>query len=241
MGRTFVLGDVHGAYRALLQVFERSGFNRRKDRLICLGDVADRNPEVTECFTELLKVKNLVYVLGNHDWWLLEWFREQKTDSMWLFQGGKYSIASYQKHGLRRQKTLISKHRALLENALFYYVDQQNRVFVHGGFDPARSIHDQVPAAGADAFYLWDRNLFETAEIWSRRSPTRKFRGYREIFVGHTCTMDTDAECKPLKLCNLRALDQGAGWGGKLTLMDVDTHEYWQSDLNAELYPEMVY
>jgi serine/threonine protein phosphatase 1 len=241
MGRTFVLGDVHGAYRALVQVFERSGFNRRKDRLICLGDVADRNPEVAECFTELLKVKDLVYILGNHDWWLLEWFREQKTESMWLYQGGKYSIASYQKHSIRKQNSLIRKHRALLENAAYYYVDPQNRVFVHGGFDPARSILDQVPAAGSDAIYIWDRKLFETADICSLRSPARKFGGYCEIFVGHTSTMVTDAECKPLKLCNLRALDQGAGWGGKLTLMDADTHEYWQSDWITMLYPEMVY
>jgi serine/threonine protein phosphatase 1 len=67
MGRTFVLGDVHGAYRALVQVFERSGFNRRKDRLICLGDVADRNPEVAECFTELLKLT--LMDVDTHEYW----------------------------------------------------------------------------------------------------------------------------------------------------------------------------
>ncbi len=42
--RTFVLGDVHGAARALKQVLERSSFDYSADRLVCLGDVADGWP-----------------------------------------------------------------------------------------------------------------------------------------------------------------------------------------------------
>ena len=37
--KTFVIGDIHGAYKALLQCFERSGFDYEKDHLIVLGDV----------------------------------------------------------------------------------------------------------------------------------------------------------------------------------------------------------
>lgn len=100
------------------ELLMQESFGSPMDRLICLGDVADRNPEVAQCFTKLLKVINLVYILGNHDWWLLQWFREQRTESMWLWQGGKYSIASYQKPGLCQPKVLIRKHLAFLENAL---------------------------------------------------------------------------------------------------------------------------
>jgi len=32
-------------------------------------------------------------------------------------------------------------------------------------------------------------------------------------------------------------LDTGAGWSGKLTIMmDIDTKEYWQSELSKDLY-----
>ena len=55
--KTFVIGDIHGAYKALIECFEKSGFDRNKDRLICLGDVCDRSPEVKECIEELLKIK----------------------------------------------------------------------------------------------------------------------------------------------------------------------------------------
>ncbi len=50
MGKTFVIGDIHGAYRALRQCLERSTFDFEKDRLICLGDVCDGWPETKACY-----------------------------------------------------------------------------------------------------------------------------------------------------------------------------------------------
>ena len=53
---------------------------------------------------------------------------------------------------------------------------------------------------------------------------------YKTVFIGHTHTELDYPDCKPVKIANLWNLDQGAGWEGKLTVMDVDTFKYWQSD-----------
>lgn len=37
--------------------------------------------------------------------------------------------------------------------------------------------------------------------------------------------------------CNVWNLDTGSGFSGKLTIMDIDTKEFWQSDFVRELYP----
>jgi serine/threonine protein phosphatase 1 len=37
--RTLVMGDIHGAHKALVQCLEKSGFNMEHDRLIQLGDI----------------------------------------------------------------------------------------------------------------------------------------------------------------------------------------------------------
>ena len=59
--------------------------------------------------------------------------------------------------------------------------------------------------------------------------------GFDMVFLGPTPTIPDWDEPRPiLELWNL---DQGAGWDGKLTVMDVDTHEYWQSDDLPGLYP----
>lgn len=76
--RTLVMGDCHGGYRALLQVFERSKFDYDNDKLIFVGDVSDGWVESYECLEELMKIKNLVFVRGNHDQWLKDWLKEGK-------------------------------------------------------------------------------------------------------------------------------------------------------------------
>jgi serine/threonine protein phosphatase 1 len=42
----------------------------------------------------------------------------------------------------------------------------------------------------------------------------------------------------PLRYCEVTDLDTGGGWEGKLTIMDLDTREFWQSDFVYTLYPE---
>ena len=39
--RTLVIGDIHGRYNALKQVFNSSKFDYERDRLILLGDIVD--------------------------------------------------------------------------------------------------------------------------------------------------------------------------------------------------------
>jgi serine/threonine protein phosphatase 1 len=73
--RTFVMGDIHGAYKALLQCLERVSFDKDKDSLIQLGDVADGFEQVYDCVEELLKIRNLVAMKGNHDEWLNQFYR----------------------------------------------------------------------------------------------------------------------------------------------------------------------
>ena len=67
MPRSFVIGDIHGAYPALRQCLELCKFDYNSDLLICLGDVCDGWPQVKESVEELLKIRNLIYIMGNHD------------------------------------------------------------------------------------------------------------------------------------------------------------------------------
>ncbi len=60
------MGDIHGAYQALVQCIERSGLDREHDTLIQLGDITDGFSEVYECAETLLKIKNLIAIKGNH-------------------------------------------------------------------------------------------------------------------------------------------------------------------------------
>lgn len=39
--KAYAIGDIHGAYKALIQCFERSKSDYSKDRLIVMGDIVD--------------------------------------------------------------------------------------------------------------------------------------------------------------------------------------------------------
>lgn len=217
--RTFVVGDIHGGHGALLQVLERSKFDYKNDRLISLGDVADGWPYVTECFEELLKIKNLIMVRGNHDEWLLNYLRFEEAPRVWITQGGMNSFESYQ-----RNPELKEKHRDFLMGTPYYFIDEKNRLYVHGGIAPNVDPKDVLPAD-----LMWDR------ELWN--SPTHVYiPGFKNVFVGHTTTWRTSKV--PMKRENVWFMDTGGGWEGKLSLMNVDTEEVFQSDKLSDIYPE---
>ena len=236
--KRFVIGDIHGGFRALKQVLEASKFNYEEDLLICLGDVADGWSEVPECFEELLKIKNLIYIMGNHDNWLYQWFKFGHSPSIWTMQGGRATIDAYLRHFKENGNDIAHRHEELLSKAVYYY-ELDKMLFVHGGYDWHHPIEHQLPGD-----LMWDRHLYVVANMAHKFNTTHPDRAqdvvkdYKEVFIGHTTTSYADKDLKPVHASNIWNLDQGAGWEGKLTIMDIDTKKYWQSDIVLNLYPE---
>jgi serine/threonine protein phosphatase 1 len=222
--RRWVIGDIHGAHRALIQCLERSAFDAQNDLLICLGDLCDRWPEVDKVFETMLRVKNLVLLLGNHDQWALEWFLTGKAPEIWLMQGGNVTTGCY-KNGIPES------HIDLLKQAILFY-EMDNKLFVHGGYDPDRDIHDQ-----AREILLWDRSLIRAALKHAEMGEGIHLTPYDEVYVGHTPTINF-GKTKPIAACEVYLMDTGAGWpGGVLSLMDIDNKSIYQSDPVDRLYP----
>lgn len=231
-GRTLVLGDVHGAHRALVQVLERSAFDRSRDRLIFLGDVADAWPQTRECIDELLGIPNLVAMIGNHDQWFQEWAEGGSPDFMWVMQGGKATIASY---GFQRDG-VPPAHREYLKRAKLWH-EEDGRIFLHGGWPWHYSPHPM----GCPDLVTWDRELWTEALLREQiakidNSPAAQITMFREVYVGHTTTTRAGFT-EPAHQCEVWNMDQGAGYEGRLSIMDIDTKEFWQSDPVGDLYP----
>lgn len=260
--RTLVLGDCHGNYKGLMQALERSNFDYENDTLISLGDVVDGHSESYEVVEELLKIKNLIAVKGNHDDWFNTWIQTGKNPSNW--QQGQHatglSYLNYLRPGTSwlsynhetgfgldvslKPEDIPKRHIDFFKNQLSYYIDDKNRLFIHGGFDRNYKLEDQ------DEFnFWWDRDLWrdalvyegghsETSDIGNGYKP--KFNMVEEfdtIFIGHTSTQFSGSNI-PMKAANIYNLDTGGGWHGYITIMDVDTKEFWQSDDGKTLYPD---
>ena len=73
-GRTFVIGDIHGAYLSLVNLLEQVNFNYELDTLIVLGDVCDgwsQTPEAIEKIAreklKMVKPNEIIYLIKGAD------------------------------------------------------------------------------------------------------------------------------------------------------------------------------
>ena len=249
--KTFVLGDIHGASRALDQCMDRSVFDFENDCLIQLGDVVDGYADVYECVETLLRVKHLIALKGNHDDWFLEFILTGYHPTGWNF-GGKATALSYLRlkgheqliqRGREGYKTALDpmdipeSHQQFFEDQLLFHIDEENNFYAHAGFNRFLSIAQQRP----ETFY-WDRELwlaaleYHTLKLLNpAMGPFINFCDFNDIYIGHTPTMNWETD-KPMRAVNVLNIDTGARQGGKLTIMDIHTKEYWQSDVVEELY-----
>jgi len=130
-------------------------------------------------------------------------------------------------------------HQLFFRQQHLYYIDDLNNCFVHAGFDMSRPFKGQRPQE-----YYWNRNLWTSAVSFEADKSGQKTKPvfqmateFKEIFLGHTTTAFWKTN-HPMHAANLWNLDTGGGSEGRLTIMNLHTKQYWQSDLLRELYPD---
>lgn len=242
MNRTLVIGDIHGGLKAIVQVLERANVTTN-DTLIFLGDYVDgwsESPQVIDFLIALSEKQKCIFIRGNHDELVLDWLEtryEHLNEEMWFKHGGKATVDAY----LNVSEAEKNKHIQFLKALQNYYLDEQNRLFVHAGFTNMNGVLlEYFPK-----MLYWDRTLWElalcldeTMEVTAENYPKR-LKIYSEIYIGHSPLSKTK-KVEPLYKNTVFNLDTGAAFKGSLTILDVDTKEFWQSDCLADLYPNEI-
>jgi len=237
MNRTIAIGDIHGGLKALVQLFERIDLTP-DDKLIFLGDYVDGWSDSANVVSYLIELSNqntCVFLRGNHDDLTHQWLITGDYNEQWLMHGGQTSIDAYQNLSSEKIKT----HIGFYEQMQNFYVDGQNRLFVHAGFTNLRGPESEYYSS----FFYWDRTLWEMVLSLDKTLPlTHKFyparlQLFEEIFIGHTPVTRID-ESNPVKMANVWNLDTGAAFKGKLSAIDINSNKIWQSDPVYKLYPK---
>lgn len=205
--KQFVIGDIHGNYKALKEVFKQSKLNYDEDHLIILGDICDGFTQTKQCVDELLKIKNRIFILGNHDVFFRNYIKDrEKRPHGWIYQGGYATLESY-KDGIPESH----KDFFLYEACISYHEKIHNNLFIHGGLGK----HSSPELCDVECL-TWDRTMIERA----RKGEI--IGSYDNIFIGHTATNHSPFySSEPVMVSNVVILDQGGGWDGKLSLLDI--------------------
>lgn len=236
MKRTFAIGDIHGGFRALEQLLVRIN-PQDNDTFIFLGDYVDGWSESADVLDFLIAFKashHCIFIKGNHDVWCEDWLRNRQPDTKWIIHGGKATIKSYAGYS----EPQYQKHLNFLEQMQMYYIDDQNRLFIHAGFTSMYGPRKEVYIPN----YNWDRTLWELAICMDSRIERnatiypKRLKLFKEIFIGHTPTLHYQ-QTKPMQGCNVWNVDTGAGFTGRLSAIEIETKIVFQSDEVYTLYP----
>lgn len=234
--RALVIGDIHGGLRALEQLVERAKITS-DDKLVFLGDYVDGWSESAQVIDYLIRLKeenDCVFIKGNHDVWCEDWLREDLSHPVWLAHGGQETVESYQGYSIETKKA----HLDFFEAMDLFHIDDANRLFVHAGFTSMHGVSREYDIRG----FYFDRTLWEMALTMDKRMPKtsekypHRLRHYKEIYIGHTPTLHYH-KYEPMNAANVWNIDTGAAFTGKLSAMDIDTKEVFQSDSVNYLYP----
>jgi calcineurin-like phosphoesterase family protein len=235
MKRRFVIGDIHGGLAALKQVLDRASITK-EDQLIFLGDYVDGwsdSASLIDYMMELSTHQSCIFIKGNHDCWCEEWLGDGTAPEEWLNHGGKETVDSYTAYNDEKK----GEHLQFFRRMKLYFIDEVNRLFVHAGFSSMHGPGKEVYQSN----FMWDRTLWEMALAFDNRLPVhslfypKRLRLFHEIFIGHTPTLNF-MEKTPMHACNVWNIDTGAGFDGKLSIMNIDTKEFFQSDPLPQLY-----
>ena len=237
MGRTLSIGDIHGGLKALKQLLHDKVKVTSEDTIIFLGDYVDGwsdSANVVSYLIELAKDVDCIFIRGNHDDLTHQYLKSGAMTDRWVIHGGQSSIDGYAKLSSKE----IQQHLLFFSAMQNYYIDDQNRLFVHAGFTNLHGPENEYYDTG----FYWDRTLWEMAisldpniEKTSDFYPKR-LQIFDEIFIGHT-PVTRIGESLPVNKASIWNIDTGAAFKGSISALDINTKEVWQSDPVYTLYP----
>jgi len=214
--KIFAVGDIHGRHESLTSLISRLPLDAERDFLIFLGDYINKGPCTREVIEYLLevgrKVRNAVFLLGNHEHSLLEYSRTGNVDYLRTLRsiGVEDTLKSYSNSPVRSLNDLSFmpvEHIRFLE-ALRPYFRLDGYLFIHAGIIPGEDL-DRCPL---------DRLLTVRERFLYDEGASKEV-----IVFGHT-PFET-----PFVAPGKIGIDTGAAYGNRLTAVELPAMRFYHS------------
>jgi hypothetical protein len=209
MGRTIIVGDVHGCADELDKLLDLVAASD-DDRIVFVGDLIMRGPKPREVLARA-RERKAASVLGNHEWRLLQWRRCQTKNPSQLSSDQERIRKNSRLAALASQ--LSSEDWAQLEAMPLHLELPQHRLLVvHAGMVPQRNLKEQRPR---DLLHM--RCLDELGQALEPRESGplwgSVYNGPPHIVFGH------NARSEPQIHPWATGIDTGCVYGGRLTAL----------------------
>ncbi len=242
MGRTFVIGDIHGERAALDRVLARLPFIAPDDTLVLLGDYLDRGPDSRGVIQRLLRlpeetVGKVVLLRGNHEDVYVRSLQHEVDVAFFMVRsnGAAEAFRSFTDSTAAPGSDLsLEEARAMFEleawlpepvarllARLPLWYEDEHAIYVHAGLDGEGAVWKH-PRDGAEKPLLWmrEQDFFE------------QYEGKPVVF-GHTPVTELPpkdpARAQVWRRGPLWGIDTGCGRGGHLTAIELPSGTIYDS------------
>lgn len=211
-----VIGDIHGCYYTLVDLYNQIREKYKHIAVYTVGDLIDRGSNSYEVMKFVINEK-MEFTAGNHDYMFYHFFKEPDSifAKSWIFNGNEATLKSYQNH-----EDEIFDHIELIKKAPLY-LDLEDCFISHAGI--SSYYEDMLPANFKDDLSVLTTHVYkdyinEVGVLWTRDKLLDL--GKLQI-VGHTKqrNINYDEESDALYI------DTGAYVGNKLTAVIVNKSE----------------
>ncbi len=205
MGRTLIVGDVHGCRAELDQLLDRAGFTTG-DQLVFVGDLVARGPDSLGVL-DIVRRTGALVVRGNHEEKILEWRREVTKE------GGRTDALPLGRLHAEVARELRPVDWSLLSSSpLWLDLPEHRARVVHAGLVPGVPIEAQkkktllrIRMLGEDGTPIAAR---DGGKPWAAG-----YRGPPHVVFGHNASPE-------LQLHRwATGIDTGCVYGGRLTAL----------------------
>jgi serine/threonine protein phosphatase 1 len=237
----YVIADIHGELKQFEEILHQINL-KENDILYILGDVLDRGSHPIRVLQMLMKMPNVVCLMGNHELMALpcleylcrrmiddgadEGFEEVLEDfGIWSLNHCKTTMEEFCSRDHEEQQEIISYIKKMKLNDELS-IGGQDYLLVHAGlgnFSPKKSLDEYTPEE-----LVWERGDYST-----------EYYQDKYVIVGHTPTQVICGNPKPGYIYRIHhniCMDCGSSYpGGRLAAICLDTgEEFYSSTKKAE-------
>jgi hypothetical protein len=203
MGRTVVVGDVHGCRKELEELLSKIAFVKRTDRLVLVGDLVARGPDTHGVLT-LAREVGATAVRGNH---------EDK-----VLSGKDDPDALPDEHRRIAEDLDKAEWRQLEAMPLWLDLPEHGLRVVHGGVIPGQAIERMPPEA------ILKMRAIDGRGRWTDEKDERPLWG--EVYLGPPhVVFGHNAFADPQLHKWATGIDTGCVYGRSLTAIVLDRDE----------------
>lgn len=112
-----VIGDVHGCFYTLIELYNKIRRKYKNIPIYCVGDIVDRGNFSCNVMDFMIE-ENIKFTPGNHDYMFYHFFKEPTSifARSWVFNGNEATLKSY-----KNQDEKVFKHIEIIRQAPLFF------------------------------------------------------------------------------------------------------------------------